>query len=284
MGTADPSADATKANLLLPPQLVGPSSFYFRGQDNLRLQVWNGFPGAEVTCEGRFLSRTGEIVPFAERMVPTSDRLVNSATYIVGEGWLLNVQVRASVGAVRAGLCFAMCEVVRGAGAGLQPLACLLQGYVTDVQRLAWPNTLLRPSIEGQGLLRSLAGATPAAGAEIAETVPVGVRWHLLALKVQLATSATVANRIPRLILDDTVNAFFVAEPNAALVASSTYQVQWAAGISGSTIGSSNGVYLPLPSPLLLSQSWRIRTLTSGIQAGDQYGSVAYLVREWIIG
>ena len=143
------------------------SSFFFEGSDALRLRTFGSVSGAVLALEGRFLTVDGDVMPFSERHVPTSDRTVNTTLHNLGMGFLLNASIRANAGTPRIGQVFCVLEVVRGLTGAVQPLAVLIEGYVTDTQRLGWPGAVLRDSIDGRGVIRSITGTDPAAGAEI---------------------------------------------------------------------------------------------------------------------
>lgn len=133
----------------------------------------------------------------------------------------------------------------------------------------------------GAGLLRSIVGATPGAGADVSETVPAGVRWELLSFRLQVLASATVANRFTRITFDDgTATPFAEAAANAvACTASQTCVYAFGAGqpnVTGQVIYVAG-----TPVGMRLSPGFRIKSITTGIQAGDQISGVQYLVKEW---
>lgn len=134
---------------------------------------------------------------------------------------------------------------------------------------------------DGPGFIRTIAGATPAAGAEVAETVPAGTRWELLSFRARFVTSATVANRFPVLTLDDgTANAFFEGGVLAtAQTAGQTSRYTFAQGLNAQ-INQTNFTGSLMNRAFLLV-GYRIKTVTSGIQVGDQWDQISYLVREW---
>lgn len=134
---------------------------------------------------------------------------------------------------------------------------------------------------DGPGLIRSVAGSTPAAGAEISETVPTGARWELMAFKAQLVTDANVATRVVILRFDDGTTEYFRSDANFAHTAGVTGIYDWGQGLMTPLNGHVGGLLAGLPINLRLAGGHRIRTLTSSIQVGDQYSGIQYLVREW---
>ena len=139
-------------------------------------------------------------------------------------------------------------------------------------------------TLDGGGALRSITGATPAAAAEISETVPTGARWELIALRTQLVTSATAGARRPILFLDDGANVFARLSNSSTLAASLTGNFTWIEGSGAPSLDGGTDFQAAVPSGVRLGSGYRIRTSTTNIQAGDQFSAVQYLVREWLEG
>jgi hypothetical protein len=261
--------------------LLDAGGLYVTGEDNLRLTTFGGVANLVVVMEGRLLDCDGRIVPLAERHVPNSNYTAAQSIFGLAEGVLTNVQLRIATGTAGRGGVFGVLEIVRGVTSNAQALGTLLQGYITTNARLAWPGSPIESSLNGPGRLRSITGTDPAAGAEISETVPTGVRWKLVSFTAILATSAVVANRAPSLILDDGATTVFQLGANGTVAASSAAGYTWAAGLGifGST---GNGNAGALPDPAWLSAGYRIRTQTGLFDVGDNWGAPRYLVEEWI--
>ena len=137
-------------------------------------------------------------------------------------------------------------------------------------------------SIALDGTPTSVAGTNPAAGAEISETVPTGKRWRVLGLQFSLVTSATVANREVVIVVDDGTNTLFQSPSGANHAASLTWAYSAAAvgqPVAGATATTVRQINFP---PLLLPAGARIRTATTNIQAGDDYGAPRLLVQEYV--
>jgi hypothetical protein len=276
--------------LVTRPSLVGGEPLYLSGEDALRLTAFNALTGVTLTLSGRFLpvARDDQDVPrpgpFIHVLVPASDRTASVITRGLGEGWLLEASVVASVATPQVGQCYCVLSIVRGLGASALELSTLAEGYVTSKQRIAWPGGLFGASLDGGGALRSITGATPAAGAEISETVPTGARWELLSLEFFLTTAVAVAARNVGLILDDGANVFWRTPNVQTQAASLSFRYDWFQGGTKDTTGAS-GIYAnPIPTGIRLSAGFRIRTGTGLLQAADQFTAVQYLVREWIEG
>lgn len=265
----------------LLPLLVGSAPIYFTGSDHLRLRVLNGGAGVTVQLSGRFISWDGVPVPFTDDLTPTTDRVASTRISQLGAGWLLNASVRVVAGAPRRGQTYVVVEIVRGFTGDVLPLGVVIQGYVSESSRLAWPGGLLADSIDGRGTLRSIAVADPAAGAEWSETVPTNARWVLYSVRATLTTDATVANRVPTVVIDDGANELARVASTAVQAASLVRPYSFGAFGVGIDQGAS-GVTVPAPFPLPLQGGWRVRSLTGAIVAGDDWSVPRLLVEEWV--
>jgi hypothetical protein len=124
-------------------------------------------------------------------------------------------------------------------------------------------------------------GTTPGAGSEINETVPAGVIWQLKTFIYKLTTSATVANRTSHLIIDDGANVLLNSASVIAQVASNGLTYNTGDDAFSLTVAD-NMVWLQSVASLRLLPGYRLRTLTTNLQAGDQYTAPQYLVTEWL--
>lgn len=130
----------------------------------------------------------------------------------------------------------------------------------------------------GDGI-RSVAGTNPAAGAEITETVPADARWRLLSLSAALVTNATVANREAALVLDDGTSITLRSPTRQNQAASLTRNYSWFDGATLTTPVTDPAFTAPIAGPLL-APAHRIRTVTTNLQAGDDWSAPQFLIQE----
>lgn len=273
-----PLDDATVRRVLAQ---TAPGAFYMRGEDNFRLTTFGSLAGVVLEIRSRILLPDGTIMVSADRHVPSSTRVAVATWLPTPEGWVLGAELLATVGAPRVGQVFAVLDVVRGDATVPLPVHTLLQGYVTDTSRLAYPGSPLRTSIEGPGVIRSIAGTDPPAGVEVFETVPTNARWRLLSFDVALVTSAAVANREVTLTIDD--GAAIVAEVCSAVAqaATLTRRYSFTRNVQRGTPASGTVVNAPAPDIVLMG-GFHVRTATTLIDGGDNFGVPQLLVEEWI--
>ena len=257
---------------------------YITDDETLRLTVHNAAASVRVRVAGRRCTVDGRINEFGHELVPTTDRLATNLDVQLGEGWILGLAVRVISGSPLDGQTYAVVQLGNGSGAQFSPLDVLCADTITAARRLAWPGSPIRGPLDGAGAIRSITGTTPAAGAEISETVPTGARWMLVSFQFRFVTAVAVANRVPILVVDDGANAFVRSSLGANIPASNTVDVLYGQGINDSSAIFDATLNGPLPVNLFVPSAGRIRTTTTGIQAADQYSLVQYLVIERIEG
>lgn len=268
------------------PELPGhridtPSAFYCTGEEFLRVSSFGSVAAVELAIRSRFLRRDGTLAPTADRHVPTSNRTVATTDHPLSEGWLLGCALFASSGAPRIGQVFVVVDLMRGSGSGATLIQTLAQGYITDTQRLSWPSSPIRSSIDGPGVLRSITGTDPAANVEISETVPTNARWRVHAIRFTLVTDANAANREVSLTLDDGTLVYCRVPSRATQAASLTfaYSAFFDSALEAVAQDTERTIRLPR---LDMQGGHRFATVTTNRQVTDNYSAPQYLVEEWI--
>ncbi len=258
-----------------------PSPLYIGRDDRLLVRVHNTATGLAVVVRVRLMQPDGLIVPLSYTLRPTADRTLQTASFDLTEGFLLGLAVLGESAVARRGQAFVAVLLVRGGALASEPVQTLVADYLSEGQLVGWPGGEIRSSVEGPGVMRSIAGTNPAAGAEASEAVPTDARWRLSTLRVQLVTSAAVAARRVHLLVDDgaTVLLDLAAADTQAASLTRNYNV---AADGFARAAQTNEIYLPIPPGLVLPQAYRIRTSTENLQAGDDFGAPQLAVEEWL--
>lgn len=262
--------------------LIGPpAAVYVSRDDVLYVRSRNSVAGLVVTVAGRFQRADGDVIPFSETHTPNADRSVAIESIALSEGFLRSAVCFISSGTARRGQTWIELGVLRGvAGAGAVRQV-LTKDYVTPGEAIGWPGGPIRSSVEGPGMLLSVAGTDPAAGVEIVETVPADARWRFIGATFQLVAGVAVANRQVHLVFDDGANVLFRTVAASVQTAGQTHNYNAGAhGVTAAVVAGEQ--FLPTSSELLLFQAWRLRTATDALQAADDYGAPRLLVEEWI--
>lgn len=263
--------------------LRSPAPFFVTGEEALQLSALNSATGVTLALSGRFMQLDGQVTSFTHTLIPTTDRVVSTAERSLGDGWILNFEVHVTAGTPLIGQCWARVQVQRGLGGATMPIGALVSGYVTATQPIAFPAGRVRGSLEGAGVVRSVAGAAPAAGADFSVTVPTGARWRLYSVIASFVTSIAVANREMVLVIDDGATELARIPQGVAQVASLTRAYSFYEAAERNTIAQAGAFTAALPIVPLLAGS-RIRSAVANIDAADQFGAPQVLVEEWIEG
>jgi len=252
-----------------------------RDDHQLRVSAWNAAAGVTLTIAGAMGRADGCVVPFVYTHIPNVDRSRSQQIFVLEAGVLLWCEVFGSAGAPIANQCYVRLELIQGREGATQSLATVLAGYVTANSPRTYPNDVVRRSVDERGTFRIVLGTAPGAGAEILETVPANTRWSLQAFRFKLTASGVAGNRTPILTIDDGVNIVWESGNNTAVTTGQVAIFNAGAGVQQSTIATLD-VQIALPEPLVLPAGARIRTVTGGILAGDQYAAPVYNVEEWL--
>lgn len=133
----------------------------------------------------------------------------------------------------------------------------------------------------GTGEIEVIAGTDPAAGIEISQTVPTGFAWRLLAVTATLVTSAVAANREASLVLDDGTNIFARIPTSQNHAASLTRRVGWFHGATPAAVVTDTTLQAGLPNDVILGAGFRVRIITTNLDAGDNWSAPILLVERF---
>ncbi len=296
MGLPKTFWDNSAAASLLPPDalevlrqielrrhgVLPPAPLWVDANDILQLQCRNSLTGAQLQVSARLMQPDGKITTPQFTLSPTADRTINSATQALYEGYLLGASVAAIGGTVPTrGQTYSALKVNRMPAPSNLTHYLLGADYVSGTLALEWPFGRTIGAIEGPGVLRSIAGTAPAAGADVTQTVPTNARWKVRAVEATLVTSAVAGNRNPRLQVTDGVNVLYTLDVSEVVAAGTTFPLVWIMGYPISPSPSPAGSR-PFPTDSPVFGGWVIRTNTTGILGGDQWSAVRFFVEEWI--
>lgn len=135
------------------------------------------------------------------------------------------------------------------------------------------------PGLRGRGAVYRLEAPVPAAGADWAFSPPAGAAFRILGGSAQLVTSAVVANRQVAIVVDDKSVTLFTIEAAAVQAAGATVTYDLLPGCTLTTLtGGHQPVFLPVG--IILSQQFRLRSVTGAIDVGDKWSAIYVLVEE----
>ncbi len=283
-----------------------PSNLYIRRDDHLQILARTNVAGTEtITVTARILlpvapspgqpsepspppivslPNLATISVLSQTFTLLGTRSPNQFLIPLSEGYLLSVDVSASAARTR-GQTFVRVSIQPGVivATQIQPVLPLFADYATLDTNIGWPGHRILNPTEGPGWLHSLQQGNPVAGADWALNVNVTARMRVRALAATLTTSAAVANRQVEIIVDDSVNTYYIDDVPANIVASTTTQIT-AADFNVPTGIVTTILHASIPSDLILPNPHRIRSNTVNLQAGDQWSNIWFHVEEWIDG
>jgi len=124
-------------------------------------------------------------------------------------------------------------------------------------------------------------GANPAANAEVDDTVPEGEVWEVLAVILTFVADANAANRTVRLAFQDENDAEIYGVANGtAITATQTVGIE-AAPLGAAPSNITGTQYVIIPQNFWLGPGCQIKTVTTNLQATDNFGATRYWVRKW---
>lgn len=258
------------------------NAIYISPEDTLYLVCWSSV-AVTLTANMRILPPDGPINIGLLQFAVSAARSPQVFTLPAGEGFVLGAVLQAfTTNNLRRGQTYCVLMFLRGSitGSG-QYTQVLCAGYPTAQTPLFYPLGRVGDSFAGRGNIRSITGTQPALGADISETVPAGAVWQLNSFRIILVTAVTVANRNLVMTIDDGVNVLIEIVDELVATANGSFFYDYACGMPAASLLGTRA-YFPLPFPFTLAAGYRIRTVTNGIQAGDQLLAPQYQVEEWI--
>jgi hypothetical protein len=263
------------------PKDVPPAQLlYLQDNDFLAFTIFTNSSPITLQLTYRYLTPLGEIKQGTTQF--TTAGAINSFNLTLGECWLISFGLQRTSGGNQSVISFAQALIIRdqNTGSGQNIYGVIWQGFVQTSSGNGWPGTPAKELLDGPGNIRTIVGTTPAAGADISETVPNNRRWILLALNASLTTSAAVANRNVTAVFDDGANKFHHGSTFFAQVASSAFEYSFYPSLI--SVAAQDGVQpLAVIVPMPLRGGFRIKTATAAIQAADQWTAPIYSFLEW---
>lgn len=266
---------------LATTDVAPPNSLYVSQDDTLYLIFIPSVGSVLMRTVIRLLTPEGDIKIMEYDYTTAGTRSPQGITANLGEGFILSVNIYTFTTNLQRGQCYVRFFFLRGLLNQAVLGQVVAQGYVTYNCSQFFPNGPNEPTVGGIGAIRTITGTAPAAGAEISETVPTGALWQLLSFATRLQCSAAVATRGSILQIDDGTNTLHQVAPFTTLTAGQARNYYYA--LQGNNAATGNGFdSLLLPNLRFMLPGWRIRTVTSSIDVGDQYATPFYTVMEWI--
>ncbi len=178
------------------------------------------------------------------------------------------------------GVIYCQLSIGRGAPTPFYDHTLLAAGYLNRLSSLGWPGGEPASTNEGPGAARTFTFANPAAGAEIPGSIGTSGVIEYDAISFVLTTSAAVASREVRLLLNGGGGTAYLAGGNVVQGAGLAWRYSIGADLpQGKT--STDTVSIPIPHGLR-RQSLAFETSTLNLQAGDQFSGINGILAQWL--
>lgn len=262
--------------------VLPPSAVYVGPDDAIVIYIRNPSLSATIFVNYRLLSPDGTIVPNSQSFTCLS---VGATPFIYPisptEGYLMSLSLFAPT--TSRGQVFARVFLQRGTN---QPTPVidqvLLQGYVSDDDRLGYPQSPTESALSGRGWVHRVQGVQPAAGADFNITVPPGVRWKIKSVLAQLNANTSIGTlEVVFTISDPSFSLMCFIPPGAVQATPNDFIYTWGEGINYTSLVSF-AQSVPLFNDLVLGPGWHFGTQTLGILAPAFWGVPNCYVEEWV--
>lgn len=258
-------------------ELTPPTNLYVTINDSLILQANDLVGGRQIFLDYQILLPNGEIVQ-GEETVTTKAFSTGGVgkTIPLPEGFILRLGLR-SINLAARGEIFGVVYLHRPPGIN----QLLLQGYLGATSAVGWPIGSTDFMTNGPGSLQFHVVTNPAAGTDWAFFGTSNVRTRIAMINATLTTSAAAANRGVVLQIDQQATPYYQAPASAVQAASLAVVYNAASGVT--PLAPVAGVaVLGLPTPCMLGSFWRIHSVTSNLQAADQWSQITIQTEEWM--
>ncbi len=157
-----------------------------------------------------------------------------------------------------------------------------MAGYVYQFKDLSYPQSHIEHMRAGPGRIEAVNGVDPAAGGPVTQNVPNGEVWKLMGANVTLVTDGNAADRVMQLeISSGNFNLVFSSATNH--VANTTRLYTFAAVGSDLAVSADDDIIVPIPSNLILPETFNIRMDTVDDQVGDDLDTPVFFIERWLM-
>lgn len=303
-GAAQPNR-VTFTSDALPP----PSDLYIQRDDVMVVQWMSSIPGQVLNVNIRLLEPGrvatqpqpaanladyeqpeqiyGSIMPITQQQASPTGYVMMTMVIPMAEGFLLSVGITGLMTAATRGQTFARALIARGGLTTAATFLTLVGDYVTSSAPIGWPNGRVIHPTEGPGNYAQYNLGATALGTDWVFTPNLNTRVRIHHLVSNFAAAVAAANRQIQIAISNPAlpQNLYIGGPNQNVVALGTAQVVATDGQPSTTLVTTL-VSVPLPNPaFVVSNAFYqtvLRSLTLGLQAGDQFASTFIEVEEWL--
>jgi hypothetical protein len=259
---------------------VPKGALYVTNEDRILIQA-NASIGCNVTLQYKILRPDGRVIVSKESLsVPGRSGAILLSRQLT-PGLLLSASLVSNTFFTIDEFLFASLGIFQGAASTINREQTLCGGYITNDEGISYPNGGYHEQTEGMGVHVAYNMGTPGAGQELSYTIPSNSMFRPFAFSATLTTSATVANRQVQLICDEGSGSNYFKSPLGVAQAASLVWVYSFAKYPFATLQFNNDQLIFFDNVMKMTATLRIRTVTLGLQAGDQWSLSRLLGEQW---
>ena len=166
-----------------------PTDLYVAINDRLRVRVFSQTNAVTPILETRILKVDGTIAIQEETLSGIVVDVEADFVYYLPEGFILNVCLKSGQPGYSRGQVYAIIELVRGGGPFGVSSYKLVNGYLSPLNPIVWPDPMPDPPSLGGGAITKMQ-IVAAAGADFNVLLPPLARGRLIAIYATLTTAA----------------------------------------------------------------------------------------------
>jgi len=253
------------------------------GDENMLVQCFNINPtvAADVFLVGRLWSdERREIVYYRESLAAAANGGSTAKFNILERGALLTFRVSCDTAGIQPGDVWVRVVLQKGFTGGLSFTGTIAQGYVSNIQDVAWPHGRLGELHDGKGAIRTVAW-TQQTSILLRATVPASRRWRVLSSFATVSTDATATVRSVQLFVTSGGAIIFGSESANLQGASTSVFYTLAPGMAPTPAALQVINLIPFFGDLELRAGDNLEWTINGGIGADSITSGGVQVREW---
>jgi hypothetical protein len=230
-----------------------------------QLSAWQFFVTVLALKEDNTISRNTYSVQ------GTGTSLVQRTAFPLPKGLLISASAWTNSDGIGRGLLFVQLSIIERNDLTLPPQQILASDYLTSAYGVSWPGNQINLPDIGTGYTSEIESSDPSAGINPSLFIASGTYFIIYGATTTLVTSATVANRRVRLMIDpEGLGQYHFISP-VDQAASLTYVYSWLGPQTLSAVVN-NRVQIGFTPFLRLKGGTNIFIETDNLQAGDNFG------------
>lgn len=269
----------------LTSKVPPPVAQYVDTRDSLLIQIFSYQPAIPYSIRFRLLRNDGQISEFQRTITSTGLYAIDTLNIPLAEGFLLAVSVHPDGSALSPGHTYCKVFLTRGGIAFQNFTQVLIAGHITQHFPQSWPGNTLKAPLDDKGAIFQLVGVNPAPGAEVNFVLPNNgfERWKIRGIFFTLVCNATVATRTVNLQLTRAGTTWYDRPAETDLTAGQT-GIFFCTATGYAPRSNISRIAIELPRDLEMTFGDSINTLTTNIQAGDDFNAPRAIVEQTMEG